>query len=175
MGFRLPEEQAVIIDFINLLCSYLSAVCTFLVISSTIVMILYDRKLVDRPCLLLNALISVADFIRAIIFIKISYGTIIDDRCSFISFTMVWTMNICCFLTVCIAYHLKNLILIGRSFQNAHVKYFILSLSISFLFAFMPLIAGRYGYDGRFSFLLSFFIIRYPTLLKHFLWRIYYT
>lgn len=87
---------------------------------------LYDRKLVDRVSLRLNALISATDMVSAGALVVYADASITQDGigCGISAFLLVWMTNQYLFLTACIAYNLQYLFLEEKPFRQGHEKWY---------------------------------------------------
>lgn len=136
---------------INFFGSVLSVLGAFFVEVVILAIALYDKKLVDRVSLRLNAFISLVDLIRAVAMIATSTLYIQNTKwCSILPFILIWMMNLWYFLIACIAYNLHLLFVVGKPPRESREKwYYILSTGISFTLAFSLLLARKIGYDSE--------------------------
>lgn len=151
LGFT--DQQNVVISDINKYVNYVSLVAALVVIVLMLALWLYDKKLVDRVSLRLNVLISVTDLLKSagLVIFTIAQGTQSGLSCQISPILVVWSMNQYIFLTMCIAFNLQYLFLMGKPFNPYYERwYYILSIGLSFLTGFLPFIGGAYGYDGKF-------------------------
>lgn len=160
-NLQLTDGEQIVFNSINFYANIPSIFLAFLVEVLIVTLALYDRKFVDRVSLRLTALISATDIVNAcalLIYTEASSNGENGLSCKISAFLVVWLTNQYLFLTVCIAFNLQYLFLQGKRY-NAYIEkyYYVLSIGLSFLTGFIPLMFSRYDYDGNITFVTLFF------------------
>lgn len=148
-----PDEEQNVLNNINNYTNIPALVCAFLVLVIVVAMRLYDRKLVDRVSLRLNAAISATDMVKSVALMIYTYELISPGgfACKLVPFLIVWLTNQYVFLTMSIAHNLLLIFLLDKPFKEVYEKWhFILPIGAAFLTALIPLLANRFGFDGMF-------------------------
>ncbi|OZJ06182.1 hypothetical protein BZG36_01020 [Bifiguratus adelaidae] len=156
----LSSEENAILATINMTLNVISIISAFTVIVVVVAIRLYDKRLIDRVSLRLNAAISATDLVRSVslLIYTLASGSRRDTgevsvfvsphACAFAAFLLVWLSNQYLFLTAAIAYNLRYLFLQHHPFQPGMEKwYYIVSILASLILAAIPWAAGRFGYD----------------------------
>ncbi|RUS20546.1 hypothetical protein BC937DRAFT_94981 [Endogone sp. FLAS-F59071] len=138
-----------ILHDLNVDLNVASIVAAVGVFTITLLMRLYDKKLVDRVSLRLSLSISITDFLQAIALELWAFSSDFNDTgCAGVTFLVVWLSNQYLFLSVAIAVNLQYLFLYKKPFNPALEKwYYIFAISLSLLSGAIPLAAGRFGAD----------------------------
>ncbi|RUS20389.1 hypothetical protein BC937DRAFT_95313 [Endogone sp. FLAS-F59071] len=151
-NLQLTDGEQAVFNSINFYANIPSIFLALLVEVLIVTLALYDRKFVNRVSLRLAALISATDIVNAcalLIYTEASSDGENGPSCKISAFLIVWLTNQYLFLTVCIAFNLQYLFLQEKGY-NAYIEkyYYVLSIGLSFLTGFIPLMFSRYDYDA---------------------------
>ncbi|KAI8580247.1 hypothetical protein K450DRAFT_237537 [Umbelopsis ramanniana AG] len=146
LTFDSPWQNSVIKD-LNIACNTISIVCGITVLAITAGLRIYDKKLVDRVSLRLNAAISATDVVNSMGLLIYTFSNSEGASCTFSAFLIIWLSNQYIFLTTAIAFNLQWLFLHKKALGNLEKWYFICPIGLALITAIIPLAAGKLGYD----------------------------
>ncbi|KAG2176499.1 hypothetical protein INT43_005739 [Umbelopsis isabellina] len=136
-----------VITQLNVICNSISIVCGMIVLTITAALRIYNKKLVDRVSLRLNAAVSATDVVNSIALLIYTFEDEEGNSCKFSAFLIIWLSNQYIFLTTAIAFNLQWLFLHNRSLGNLEIWYFVCAIGFALLTAIIPLAAGKLGFD----------------------------
>ncbi|KAH8548554.1 hypothetical protein BGW37DRAFT_178269 [Umbelopsis sp. PMI_123] len=139
--------QSEVIKTLNIVCNSVSIACGMVVLTVTAALRIYDKKLVDRVSLRLNAAVSATDVVNSMALLIYTFSNSEGASCTFSAFLIIWLSNQYIFLTTAIAFNLQWLFLHKRALGNLEKWYFICAIGLAFIAAIIPLASGRLGYD----------------------------
>jgi ABC-type spermidine/putrescine transport system permease subunit II len=93
------QWQNSVIQTLNIVCNSISIACGITVLAITAGLRIYDKKLVDRVSLRLNAAISATDVVNSIGLLIYSFENSEGASCTFSAFLIIWLSNQYIFLT----------------------------------------------------------------------------
>ncbi|KAK9710394.1 hypothetical protein K7432_008443 [Basidiobolus ranarum] len=136
---------------VNTTLNALSILGGLLVVLITYGLWLYDRRLMDRVSLRLNAAISIVDILRGSIILAYTYMS--SDTSSHVCTASAWfiivTADLYLFLSAAVAFNLQWVVLQERTFFPGREDYLYYggSFVLAMIFTIAPLIAGIFGWD----------------------------
>lgn len=93
------DFQNQVIVHLNVICNSISIVCGMIVLTITAALRIYDKKLVDRVSLRLNAAVSATDVVNSIALLIYTFEDEEGNGCKFSAFLIIWLSNQYIFLT----------------------------------------------------------------------------
>ena len=110
LAFPEPWQSQVIKD-INVIGNSISIACGMIVLIITAGLRIYDKKLVDRVSLRLNAVVSTTDVVNSMALLIYTFSNSEGASCKFSAFLIIWLSNQYIFLTtVCVLFYFFNAI-----------------------------------------------------------------
>jgi hypothetical protein len=109
LAFPEPWQSQVIKD-INVIGNSISIACGMIVLTITAGLRIYDKKLVDRVSLRLNAAVSATDVVNSMALLIYTFSNSEGASCKFSAFLIIWLSNQYIFLTtVCFLFYFFTL------------------------------------------------------------------
>jgi hypothetical protein len=93
------QWQNYVIQQLNIICNSISIACGIIVLTITAGLRIYDKKLVDRVSLRLNAAVSATDVVNSIALLIYTFSNSEGASCTFSAFLIIWLSNQYIFLT----------------------------------------------------------------------------
>jgi hypothetical protein len=91
--------QSEVIKTLNIVCNSVSIACGMVVLTVTAALRIYDKKLVDRVSLRLNAAVSATDVVNSMALLIYTFSNSEGASCTFSAFLIIWLSNQYIFLT----------------------------------------------------------------------------
>jgi hypothetical protein len=98
LAFSTQFEKDVI-THLNVICNSISIFCGMIVLTVTAALRIYNKKLVDRVSLRLNAAVSATDVVNSIALLIYTFEDSEGNSCKFSAFLIIWLSNQYIFLT----------------------------------------------------------------------------
>lgn len=95
-----PEPwQSGVIQELNIIGNSISIACAMIVLTITAALRIYDKELVDRVSLRLNAAVSATDVVNSMALLIYAFSNSEGASCTFSAFLIIWLSNQYIFLT----------------------------------------------------------------------------
>ncbi|ORX90952.1 hypothetical protein K493DRAFT_356183 [Basidiobolus meristosporus CBS 931.73] len=136
---------------VNTTLNILSIVGGLCVVLITLGLWLYDRRLMNRVSLRLNAAISAVDALRAAVVLAYTYMSESTPKhvCVSSAWFIIFSADLYLFLSASVAFNLQWVVLQERKLARwiELYVYYVGSLVLALIISCVPLIAGRFGWD----------------------------